>query len=312
MNEYNSAVSLLNNFPDFSARGFDIDAYNTSFKTSNIIINAKASDIAYPEHWGCFSVKCVFDGEEVYHAQNRVYAVNENNFLLLNEGQYYSSYIFSKKLVESFTLNFTTQFIQEVKDGSLLSDEQNLDFAFCSGNANIEFIEKLYPHNNLVSPVLFKIRQLSKNFTENKEKIAELYYGLIEKLLLLHKEVSKEINNVKACKSSTRKELYKRLHYAKDFIDSCYASEITLHELSLITLMNTAYFLRQFKKYFHTTPHQYLMQRRMQVASEMMQHKNLPIAEVCNAVGYEDMSSFTRLFKKHYGFSPESYRTQIA
>ena len=72
----------------------------------------------------------------------------------------------------------------------------------------------------------------------------------MEKLLLLNKEVCKEINNVKACKSSTRKELYKRLHYAKDYIDSCYAFEITLHELPLITLMNTAYFLRQFKKYF--------------------------------------------------------------
>ena len=163
----------------------------------------------------------------------------------------------------------------------------------------------------MVSPVLFGIRQLSKKNVENKEKIIELYYLLMEKLLLLQGEVSKEINNVKACKSSTRKELYKRLHYAKDYIDSCYASEITLHELSLITLMNAAYFLRQFKKYFHTTPHQYLMQRRMQVASELMQHKNLPVAEVCNAVGYEDVSSFIRLFKKHDDFSPARKRTHI-
>lgn len=305
-------VAFIKNFPDFSVRGFDIDAYNNFFKTSNSIINAKASDIAYPEHWGCFSIKCAFGGEEVYRIQNRVHAVNENNFLLLNEGQYYSSYIFSKSLVESFTLNFAASFVEEVTDSCVNADEENLNDPFFCNNRNIEFIEKLYPHNNLVSPLLFMIRQLANNFNENKERIAELYYKLMEKLLQLDVEVRKEISNIKAIKSSTKKELYKRLHYAKDYIDSCYASEISLHELSLITLMNTAYFLRQFKKYFGITPYQYLVQRRMQVASEMMYHTDLPVADVCNAVGYEDISSFARLFKKHCGFTPEVYRAHIS
>ena len=35
-----SSVALINNFPDFSERGFDMDAYNSFFKASNIIINA--------------------------------------------------------------------------------------------------------------------------------------------------------------------------------------------------------------------------------------------------------------------------------
>jgi len=265
-----SSVSLLNNFPDFCARGFNIDAYNNFFKTSNSIINAKASNIAYPEHWGCFSIKCAFGGEEFYQAQNRVYAVNDQNFLVLNEGQYYSSYIFSEKQVESFTINFTSAFVQEVIDSCMHSDEQVLDNPFRNSKINFEFVEKLYQHDNVVSTVLFMIKQLLKDFNVNRERITELYYQLMEKLLVLHKEVNKEIDLIKACKPSTRKELYKRLHYAKDYIDSCYASEITLHDLSRIALMNAAYFLRQFHKYFHTTPYQYLMLRRMKVAAEMM------------------------------------------
>ncbi|QEC66123.1 helix-turn-helix transcriptional regulator [Panacibacter ginsenosidivorans] len=303
-------VSLINNFPDFNVKGFDIDTYNNFFKTSNSIINAKASDIAYPEHWGCFSIKCAFGGEEIYRSQNRVYAVHEQNFLLLNEGQYYSSYIFSKKPVESFTLNFTKAFMQEVCAGFVNSDEQILDYPLAESKINTEFVERLYKHDNTVSPVLFKIKQLAKNFYANRAAITELYFVLLEKLLLFNTEVHKEINNVKASKPSTQKELYKRLHYAKDFIDSCYASEITLHELSQITLMNTAYFLRQFKKYFHTTPYKYLMTKRMQVAGNMMQHTRLPIADICTSVGYEDVSSFTKLFKKQHGISPEKFRGQ--
>ncbi|MEP6846712.1 MAG: AraC family transcriptional regulator [Panacibacter sp.] len=312
MSIYQSSITLVNNFPDFSAPGFDMDVYNDFFKTSNSIINATASDIAYPEHWGCLSIKCAFNGEEFYRTQKRVYSVNENNFLVLNEGQHYSSYIFSKNPVESFTLNFTSRFVEEVMSSCLRSDEKNIDEPFSAGKEAIEFIEKLYPNNVFVSPVISRIKELTKNFNSNKENINELYYLLLEKLLMLHSEVDKEISKVTACKPSTRKELYKRLHYAKDFIDSCYASEITLHELSLITLMNAAYFLREFKKYFHTTPYQYLMKRRMQVAGEMMKNKHLSVADVCIAVGYEDVSSFAKLFKKHYGFAPEAYRRRIS
>ena len=304
-------VLLIENFPDFSVPGFDIEAYNNFFKTSNSIINAKASDISYPEHWGCFSVKCAFGGEEYYQAQNRKYAVNDNNFLLLNEGRYYSSYIFSKSQVESFTLNFTRDFVQEVNGASLCSDKQMLDDPFNSCPENPGFIERLYEHNNTVSPVIFKIKELAKNFNANKDQITELSFLLLDKLLLLHKEVNKEVNSIHASKASTKRELYRRLHYAKDYIDSCYTTDISLRELSHIALMNAAYFLRQFRKYFHTTPHQYLVQRRIKVAAEMIKNTSLPVSDVCSAVGYQDASSFSKLFKKYYNLSPEKYRDQF-
>ena len=194
---------------------------------------------------------------------------------------------------------------------SFTSDDENLENVFCFSNVHKEFVEKLYEHNNLVSPILFEIKRLTKNFTSNAQRITELYYQLLEKLLQIHKNEFKEINNIKAIKASTRKELYKRLHYAKDYIDSCYASQITLHELSLVALMNTSYFLRQYKKYFRITPYQYLMQRRLHKAAEMLDNTRLPVAEICAAVGYEDVSSFAKLFKKQFSFSPEVYRKRV-
>lgn len=289
-----------------------MDAYNDFFKTSNSIINAKATDIAYPEHWGCLSIKCAFGGEEVYKVQNRLYAVNNNNFLILNEGQYYSSHIYSKTPVESFTLNFTNCFVNKVAGSCIRSHEENMDDPFCCNTGPVEFAERFYPHDNAVSHVLYQIKEFAKDFNSNTNQIEELYYVLMEQLLLLHNQVSKEINTIAACKYSTRQELYKRLHYAKDFIDSCYASNISLEELSKIALLNTAYFLRQFKKYFHITPHQYLMQTRLKEAKRMLQNQHLSVLDICCNVGYEDVSSFTKLFKKQFGYSPDQYRKAIA
>jgi AraC family transcriptional regulator len=311
MNNIHKTVSFITDFPDFSAPGFDMDAYNNFFRTTNSIINASASDIAYKEHWGCLSVKCAFGGNEFYKSQRRVYSVNDQNFLILNEGQYYSSYIFSKKPVESFTLNFTQAFAKEIIQSITSSDEKILDNPFSENKSIPEFVEKLYQHNYTLSPLIFTIRKLSKNFNANRHLVTELYYPLVEQLFFLHKEIKTEINNISALRLSTRKELYKRLHYAKDYIDSCYASQITLEELSLISLMNTAHFLRQFKKHFHITPYQYLIHKRIDAAAALLKNSNLSVTEICTAVGYEDHSSFTKLFKKNFGSSPEVYRNHI-
>src|SRR6202012_2696044 len=88
-----------------------INAYNQGFKKSNIIINAWAADISYPEHWGGLSIKCAFGGNEIYRMGDRYYAVNDHNYFICNEGEYYSSYIAAKQPVESFTLNFSNDFV---------------------------------------------------------------------------------------------------------------------------------------------------------------------------------------------------------
>lgn len=304
-------VSLINTFPDFTAPGFDMERYNSFFKTTNSVINATAADVAYKEHWGCLSIKCAFGGNEFYQIQKRVHAVNETNFLILNEGQYYSSYIFSKDPVESFTLNFTQGFAEQLFAGITNSNAALLDDPV-NNSAIPLFIEKLYQHDATISPIIFAIKNLSKDFNTNRHAITELYYQLLEKLFELNNRVTKEINTVEADRYSTRQELYKRLHYAKDYIDSCYANEISLDDLAAVTFMNPAHFLRQFRKYFHATPYQYLVQKRINVAAIMLKETFLPVTDICNEVGYSDLSSFIKLFKKYYTLSPEAYRNKTS
>jgi len=312
MTSINNLVSLVSDFPDFSVPGFDMDIYNSFFKTSNSIINAKASDIVYKEHWGCLSVKCAFGGNEMYQVQKRMYAVNETNFLILNEGQYYSSYIYSREPVESFTLNFTTDFVRHLFNSIKYNDDALLSDPFDAKHSVPEFIEKLYAHDIRLSPLLFTIKELAKNFNRNRYIITELYYVLLEKLFLLNDDITQEIQNVSANRVSTKQELYKRLHYAKDYIDSCYTLDISLDDLAAVTLMNPAHFLRQFKKYFHATPYQYLMQRRISIAANMLKKTSVPVTEICYAVGYNDVSSFAKLFKRYYALTPEVYRKRLS
>ena len=301
-------IYIMKTFPDFNSIAFDLYEYNEQFRNNNVIIHASSCSVSYPEHWGCLSIKCAFHGNEYYQSGKRFYSVNENNFLVLNEGNFYSSYIFSKTPVESFTVNFSSEFEMQAIAGLTEAHENLMENRAPVKSKKIDFVEKLYSHDKLVSPVLFQLFSLSLRPHTNEILMKELYYTLIERLLSIQKQVYSEIQTIKAIKHSTKTELYKRLHYAKDFMDSCYTSNLTLESIAGIAHLNTAYFLRSFKSFFKVTPYQYLIQRRLTEAKKLLETSDMPINEVCMNIGYNDSSSFTKLFKNRVGVCPEAYQ----
>jgi AraC-like DNA-binding protein len=305
----NMNIHIMTEFPDFNAEGFDMETYNRRFREDNVIIHARSADVAYLSHWGCLSIKCAFGGREYYEANNTAYAVDDTGFLILNDGQVYSSYIYSERPVESFTINFSAPFTRTVLD-SLFAHDPLDSGPHAAAARSMEFLERVYPHDNSISPILSALyRQLlSKN--QDPAAITEHYCLLLEKMVLLQARVDREIQKVKAAKASTRKELYRRLHFAKDYVDARYMNNVTLSELAGVACLNPAYFLRQWKKYFGGTPHRYLMQKRVSVAAALLATTRQSVTEVCYSVGYQDISSFIKLFRRKYQITPEKYQLQ--
>lgn len=65
--------------------------------------------------------------------------------------------------------------------------------------------------------------------------------------------------------------------------------------------------IETFKAEFGITPHNYLIQLRMQMARQLLLSKSSSPAEVWQLVGYADSRSFSIQFKKFFGFPPSSY-----
>jgi len=302
-------IHIMTEFPDFNAAGFDMKAYNRRFREGNVIIHARSADVAYPSHWGCLSIKCALNGREYYEANNTAYAVDDTCFLILNEGQVYSSYIYSERPVESFTINFSEPFTRTLLD-SLFTHDPLGGGPHATAARSMEFIERVYPHDNSISPILTALYRQSQRTKRDTAAITEQYYLLLEKMVLLHSRVDQEIKKVKAAKASTRKELYRRLHFAKDYVDARYMNNVTLSELAGVACLNPAYFLRQWKKYFGGTPHRYLMLKRVSAAAALLVTTRHSVTEVCYLVGYEDISSFIKLFRRQYQITPEKYQLQ--
>jgi AraC-like DNA-binding protein len=101
--------------------------------------------------------------------------------------------------------------------------------------------------------------------------------------------------------------LYRRIVNAKLFIEQNYASAIALNDISDEAYFSKYHFIRLFKKIYGKTPHQYLTAIRIDKA-KLLLATNLSVTEVCYAVGFESLTSFTALFKRYTKVSPSFYQ----
>ena len=102
---------------------------------------------------------------------------------------------------------------------------------------------------------------------------------------------------------------YRRLVQAKLFIDTHYADKIDLGNIADEAYFSKVHFIRRFKNIYRKTPHQYLMFVRIEKAMELLK-TGIPVSEVCYAVGFESLSSFSALFKRIVGITPSIYLAQ--
>ena len=103
--------------------------------------------------------------------------------------------------------------------------------------------------------------------------------------------------------------LYRRVVQAKLFIDDHYADNIDLNNIADEAYFSKFHFIRLFKSIYRKTPHQYLIFVRIEKALELLKAGNA-VSEVCYAVGFESLSSFSGLFKRMAGITPSAYLLQ--
>ena len=104
----------------------------------------------------------------------------------------------------------------------------------------------------------------------------------------------------------TRMYLYKRIVDAKLFIDTHFASDIDLDQISHRAHFSKFHFLRLFKGAFGKSPHQYLIEVRLSHAKALLL-SGRSISQVCFDVGFQSIPSFSILFKKHVGVAPTEF-----
>lgn len=103
-------------------------------------------------------------------------------------------------------------------------------------------------------------------------------------------------------------DVLERLGRAREFIDHCYDHPLSLEQMSEKACFSRYHFLRLFRQSYEKTPHQYLIERRIEKAKELLIADDLRVTDVCFEVGFQSLGSFSSLFQKRVGHAPITYR----
>ncbi|MEA5016659.1 MAG: response regulator [Candidatus Limiplasma sp.] len=101
------------------------------------------------------------------------------------------------------------------------------------------------------------------------------------------------------------------INAALRYIDEHYAEPLDLTTVAQAVYITPAYLSLAFKQQTKTNFVEYLNQRRIEKACELLSHMDLKTYEVAQRVGYQDEKYFSRVFKKLKGVNPSQYRRKL-
>jgi AraC family transcriptional regulator len=97
-----------------------------------------------------------------------------------------------------------------------------------------------------------------------------------------------------------------------DYIDAQLTTELGLAELAAIAGLSPHHFVEAFKISVGKPPHQYVMERRVQRALELLRDREGTIAEIAEAAGFSSQSHLTANFRRVTGLTPGRFRRSLS
>ncbi len=98
------------------------------------------------------------------------------------------------------------------------------------------------------------------------------------------------------------------MRQVRDRIDRSYTQPLNVEALAAGVHMSAGHLSRRFRDAFGESPYSYLMTRRLERAASLLRRSDSTVTDVCFAVGFTSLGTFTTRFTECYGLSPGRYR----
>ncbi len=302
---------LLRSFPDVSDtpqnRDYRRYFYSRWGKESGII-SARERRAEYPMFTQRLSVKAAWGGTERYFLDGRTVAVDDDNYLIVNDQRTYASTLISGKPVHSFSIFFRPGLPEETLGALLTPSDRVLDSGDDLAKRTVEFAEQLRPHDALVTPLLRYIALHVDRELDDEMWYEEQLSFLLERMLRAHRAFISAIGPISAVRHSTRREILKRIGWSTDYINTYYARSLGIGDLAKSASLSRFHFIRLFQSVHGMTPFAYLQRKRATVARRLLLSTNLSQVEIAMRVGFESRSTYFRSLRRLTGVNARTLR----
>ncbi len=274
--------------------------------TNAVLISSK--NIYSEEHTSRLTIRLMLNGYQYYKVGSTEHIVKPDNYLITNQGQTFRTEFDADINLKMMLVAFKPQVAENLLYYLSTPEDELLDNPFVKENEQVHFFETTFPHDDEIKNIFIELGNMILSKVQDEEYVHILYSRLLSRMLYNQGLIIKNLDHLKSKKASTRIETYKRISLAKDYIDSHLNNRLDLQKISREACLSPFHFLRLFKELFQITPHQYVLQERLKKALFYLNTSSNSIDVISRKVGFDDASSFGRLFKNRYHITPSHYR----
>jgi AraC family transcriptional regulator len=274
------------------------------FHSDNLVLHARAREHVVTNFAGPNSIKAVMRGEVAWSVRGRALLVDENSFLFLPSGEPYSMNIQAARPVETCCAFFRIGYMEEVLSdmtSSLASALQ--DSPVRKGGDSVPVLPSL--HFDPQGAILRRLRTLAERCAPavQPSSFEQDFLYLACHLSSFYEDVREKMARLPAVKAATRQELFQRLERGREFLHSHSSGPVSLEEAARSAALSPYHFHRAFRQAHRVTPHAYVTGLRLARARDLLR-RGTSVLETCLECGFQSPTSFSRLFRAHFGMLP--------
>ena len=261
------------------------------------------------DHESRLSIRLMLNGQQYYRLGAHDHLVTPDNYLLVNQGQHYRTAFSGNTEQEMILVAFRPGFAEGLLHTLITPQDKLLDDPCFEPRQPVQFFEKTYDADPRITHLFTRLHNLiDEDLATRKEADLDgIYTALLMRMLEIHRNLKGEINKLGSVKAATRVELFRRLSIAKDFMDAHLDRRIPLETVAKVACLSPHHFKRAFKTLFGLPPHQYHIGKRLEFCRHQLGLGAASVSEIGRQAGFEDPSSFIRLFRERYACTPAAY-----
>jgi AraC family transcriptional regulator len=272
-----------------------------SFGPENLILTGANTRHHVARFAGPIAIKAVSYGEVEWRLEGHRYLIRPDTLLLLPDGDEYSMTIDSPQPSRTFCPVFRRGLVEDCWRVAHSTNEHLLEAPY--ETVSLGFRRHLVSRSGPLGRTLDALAAavLAK---ESADRLSWLFEALGASAADAVAEGRREMRQLSALRLPTRVEIHRRLTIAREAVEDNLAAPWTLVAMAREATMAPHHFHHCFREAFKEPPRAWLSRRRAERAMALLRTTSKPVTDICFAVGYASMGSFSSSFARRFGVAP--------
>lgn len=262
-----------------------------------ILIHASGQPHVVLNHWhDSFEIDYVVNGEnENFYLDGSIFNQTKGEIVVINPYQVHGLNLPREENRVAMTVMIPLTFLKQL--GFEYTKYRIQNVIKVTDSKNYSSLEKLFLKLYNISSDQFK--DLKKGYLLNQ---IGLIYQIMGQLL---NDYSILVNT-----NNYNLENMDSLEVAIVYMNKNYQKNLQISDIAEYCNMSNSYFAHTFKKFMNEPPMQYLNQIRINHSLELLRKTNMTMNSIAMEIGFPNVKSFNKEFKKQYNLTPHLYKKQ--